>query len=121
VAEEGLEEKIELFGFAEPFDTCIPKADALFFSLRNKRDIGVGGEGDADARAMEGSTELCFGMDVDDDTVIDEGDVGGFGVDVTGRRRSAANVIAALRPVEELSAQSAFKGLGGHPDFNCAS
>jgi hypothetical protein len=121
VAKEGLEEKVEFSGFTEPFDTCIPKADALFFGLGDERDVGVGGERDADAGSVEGSAELCFGMNVDDDAVLDEGDVWGFRVDVTGRSRSAADIVTALRPIEELSTQSAFEGLGRDSDFNCTS
>ena len=43
------QEEVQLFGLAESLDRGIAKADALFFGLGDQRDIGVGGEGDADA------------------------------------------------------------------------
>lgn len=59
-------------------------------------------------------------MDVNDDAVILEADLGLVGVDVAGSRDVAADVVAAFRSVEELGAEGALEGLGGDFDFDCA-
>jgi len=119
VAEEGREDEVQLAGFAEAFDSRIAKSDAFFFSFGDERDVGVGGERDAEAGAADGGSELRFRVNVDDDAILDEGDVGRLGVDVAGRGGVSADVVTALWAVEELGAKCALQCLRGDFDLDC--
>lgn len=107
VAEEGREYEVQLAGFAEAFDSRVAKSDALLFGFGDERDVGVGGERDAEAGAVNGGSELRFRVNMDDDAILYEGDVGRFCVNVAGRGGVSADVVAALWAVEELSAECA--------------
>jgi len=118
VAEERREDEVELTGFAEALDSCVAKTDALLFGFGDERDVGVGGERDAEAGAADGGTELRFRVNVDDDAILDEGDVGRLGVDVAGRGGVSADVVTALWAVEELGAKCALQCLRGDFDLD---
>ena len=79
----------------------------------NEGDVGIRGHGNPDAGSADGSPELGAGMDVDDDAVLLERDVGVVGVDVAGGVGVSAHVVATVGSVEELGAEGALKGLGG--------
>ncbi len=61
------EHEVQLLRLAEPLDARIAEADALLFGLGNQRNVGLGGEGDADARSVNGGAELRFGVYMNDD------------------------------------------------------
>ena len=49
-----------------------------------REDVGVRSERNPDADPMDGSPQLCFGMDADDDALLHKGYMRRFGVDITG-------------------------------------
>jgi hypothetical protein len=57
-------------------------------------------------------------VDVHDDAVVLEGDVGVIRVDEAGGVGVAAHVVASVRGVEELGAKGTFEGLGGDLDLD---
>ncbi len=118
VAQEGREDEVQLSGLAEPFDPRIAKSDALFLGFWDERDVGVGGERDAEADSANRGAELRLGVNANDDAVLHESDVGRLGIDVAGRGGVATDVVAALRAIEELGAQRALEGLGGDLDLD---
>ena len=103
-AEERDEQEVELAGVAEALDAGVAEADGFLLGLGDEGDVGVGVEGDADAGAVYDGAELGSGVDVDDDTILLEGNVGVVGVDEAGGVSVAAHVVAAFGGVEELSA-----------------
>jgi hypothetical protein len=119
--EEGDEQEVEFAVVGEALDAGVAEADGFALGLRDEGDVGIGGHGDSDTRSVDGGPELGAGVDVDDDAVVLEGDVGVVGVDVAGRMGVAAHVVAAIGSVEELCAEGALEGLGGDLDLDGAS
>src|ERR1700723_660021 len=118
VAEEWFEQEVQLLRLAEPLDSRIAKADALFLGFGDQRDIGLGGKRHADAGPMNCCAELCPRMDMDDNTVLHEGHMRRIGIDVAGRRGVAADIVAPLWAIEELRPQGTFKSLRRYLYFN---
>jgi hypothetical protein len=119
VGEEGNEEEVQLARVRQVIDAGIAEADGLALGIGEDGDIDVAGEGDADTGSDDGGAEPGAGVEADDDTVVVEGDVGLFGVDVTGGVSVATKIIASIRAVKELRLEGAFERLGRDADLRC--
>ena len=115
--EEGFEEEVELAGVGEALDAGVAEAYGFALGLGDEGDVGLGVEGDADAGAVDGSAELGASVDMDEDAVVAEGDLGVVGVNEAGGGGGAADVVTSVGGVEELGAEGSFEGLGGDADF----
>lgn len=119
-AEEGDEEEVEFLRLAQIFDTGVAKADVFVLRVGQDGDVRLGRQAEAEACAVETRPELGMRVDVHDDAVLDEGDLGLVDIGVAGGVLVSANVIAALRSGEKLGGESVFEGLGGDFELDSA-
>src|SRR5665213_3075241 len=110
-AEEWDKEKVEFARVAGALDARVAEADGRTFGLRDKRDIGVCGERDAETRALEAGAQFGMRAYMHPDAVVLEGDLRLLGVDIACGCWAAPYVVAAFSPAEELGLQRALQRL----------
>src|ERR1035437_374973 len=118
VAEEWIEEKIQLLLVGNSVQARIAKADDLAFGVGRERDFGGNGERQPETGSSNRFAEAGMGFDAHDDAVLGESEFGVLDIGEAGGLGVAFEVIAAVGSAKELLFEGALDGVAAHLHFD---